>query len=152
MAPARNRVTPTGDIVAIPLRGAWTGNRGIIHRGRDIARFHASDLWITCVLEFRGRKQEQWRPHHYTFLFFHDEAVSFAMNGNRGLLARRLDQAEHLAGFLVVPVLQVLHAVLVLRVEVTLVRTGDRVLRQARYVVVNVNEQRHPGPLALKWD
>jgi len=78
MAPARNRVTPTGDIVAIPLRGAWTGNRGILHRGREIVRFHAGDLWITCALEFRGRRQQQWQPHHYTFLFFHDEAVSFA--------------------------------------------------------------------------
>jgi hypothetical protein len=29
-------------------------------------------------LEFKGRWQEQWRPQHYTFLFFHDEAVSFA--------------------------------------------------------------------------
>jgi hypothetical protein len=67
-----------GDIEAIPLRGAWTGNRGILHRGTDIVRFHASDLWITCALEFRGRWQQQWRPHHYTFLFFHDEAVSFA--------------------------------------------------------------------------
>jgi hypothetical protein len=76
--PARNRVTPTGDIEAIPLRGAWTGNRGILHRDREIVRFHASDLWITCALEFRGRWQEQWQPHHYTFLFFHDEAVSFA--------------------------------------------------------------------------
>jgi hypothetical protein len=78
VSPARNRVTPTGEIVAIPLRGAWTGNRGILHRGREIVRFHAGDLWITCALEFRGRHQEQWRPGHYTFLFFHDEAVSFA--------------------------------------------------------------------------
>ena len=78
MSPARNRVTPTGEIVAIPLRGAWTGNRGILHRGREIVRFHASDLWITCALRFKGRHQEQWRPGHYTFLFFHDEAVSFA--------------------------------------------------------------------------
>ncbi len=77
-APARNRVTPTGEIVAIPLRGAWTGNRGILHDGRDIVRFHASDLWITCALEFRGNWREQWQPHHYTFLFFHDEAVSFS--------------------------------------------------------------------------
>jgi hypothetical protein len=67
-----------GDIVAIPLRGAWTGNRGILHSGREIVRFHASDLWITCALEFRGRWHEQWRPGHYTFLFFHDEAVAFA--------------------------------------------------------------------------
>jgi hypothetical protein len=75
---ARNRVTPMGDIVAIGLRGAWTGNRGILHSGREIVRFHASDRWITCALEFRGRWHEQWQPHHYTFLYFHDEAVSFA--------------------------------------------------------------------------
>lgn len=78
MSPERNRVTPTGDIVAIPLRGAWTGNRGILHAGRRIVRFHAGDLWITCALEFRGRRHEQWRPHHFTWLYFHDEAVSFA--------------------------------------------------------------------------
>lgn len=75
---ARNRVTPTGDIVAIPLRGAWIGNRGILHRDREIVRFHASDLWITCALEFRGWWREQWLPGRYTHLFFHDEAVSFA--------------------------------------------------------------------------
>jgi hypothetical protein len=78
VTPARNRVTPRGDIEAIALRGAWTGNRGILHRGREIVRFHASDLWITCALTFRGRRMQQWHPHHYTPLFFHDEAVSFA--------------------------------------------------------------------------
>jgi hypothetical protein len=71
MSPARNRVTPSGEIVAIPLPGAWTGNRGILHRGREIVRFHAGDLWIICALQFRGRQ-------HYTFLFFHDEAVALA--------------------------------------------------------------------------
>ena len=77
--PERNRVTPMGEIVAIPLRGAWTGNRGILHSGRQIVRFHASDLWITCALQFRGRYHpDQWLPRHYTFLYFHDEAVSFA--------------------------------------------------------------------------
>jgi len=78
MSTARNRVTPLGDIEATPLRGAWTGNRGRIHEGREIVRFHASDLWIICALEFRGRWSEQWLPNHYTFLFFHDEAVAFA--------------------------------------------------------------------------
>jgi len=71
-------VTPLGEIEAFPLRGSWTGNRGILHRGREIVRFHASDLWITCALEFRDRWHEQWRPHHFTWLYFHDEAVSFA--------------------------------------------------------------------------
>jgi len=78
MSPARNRVTPLGDVVAIPLRGAWTGNRGRIHSGREIVRFHAGDLWITCALQFRDRWNAQWQPNHYTYLFFHDEAVSFA--------------------------------------------------------------------------
>ena len=36
MTPARNRVTPLADIEAIALRGAWMGNRGILHRGREI--------------------------------------------------------------------------------------------------------------------
>ncbi len=74
----RNRVTPTGEIVATPLRGAWTGNRGVIHEGREIVRFHAGDLWITCALEFRGRHRELWIPNRWTPLFFHDEAVALA--------------------------------------------------------------------------
>jgi hypothetical protein len=71
-------VTPLGEIEAFPLRGAWTGNRGILHRDREIVRLHAGDLWITCALEFRGRWRKQWQPHQFTFLYFHDEAVSFA--------------------------------------------------------------------------
>ncbi|HEY2054825.1 MAG TPA: hypothetical protein VGH14_12910 [Solirubrobacterales bacterium] len=76
--PERNRVTPTGEIVATPLRGAWTGNRGVLHEGREIVRFHAGNLWITCALEFRDRHRELWIPDRWTPLFFHDEAVAFA--------------------------------------------------------------------------
>ncbi len=96
---ARNRVTPNGDIVAIPLRGAWTGNRGILHSGQEIVRFHASDLWITCALEFRGRWHEQWRPHHYTFLFFHDEAVSLAAGHRPCAECRRADYNAYRAAW-----------------------------------------------------
>lgn len=90
MPPHRNRVTPSSEIVAIELRGAWTGNRGILHGvgpdgrpgrdrdGAEIVRHHAGIAWITCVLEFRGRSIPQWAPGHYTPLFFHDEAVAFA--------------------------------------------------------------------------
>ena len=74
----RNRVTPLGDIVSTPSRGAWTGNRGCLHRGTEIVRFHAGDLWIVCALAFRGRHSELWRPGRFTWLFFHDEAVAFA--------------------------------------------------------------------------
>jgi hypothetical protein len=73
-----NRVTPLGDTVATPLRGAWTGNRGCLHRGQDIVRFHAGDLWIVCALRFKDRHSELWRPGRFTWLFFHDEAVAFA--------------------------------------------------------------------------
>src|SRR6202021_735725 len=53
--------TPTGEIVATPLRGAWTGNRGVLHEGREIVRFHGGNLWITCAREFRGTPR---RPFH----------------------------------------------------------------------------------------
>ena len=89
VSPARNRVTPLGEIEAFPLRGAWTGNRGILHSGRELVRFHASDLWITCALQFRGWWHEQWRPHHFTWLYFHDEAVSFAAGHRPCALCRR---------------------------------------------------------------
>ena len=89
--PERNRVTPLGDVVAIELRGAWTGNRGRIHTGHEITRFHASDLWITCALEFKGRWNQQWLPTHYTFLFFHDEAVSLAAGHRPCAECRRAD-------------------------------------------------------------
>jgi hypothetical protein len=82
-------VTPLGDIVAIPLRGAWTGNRGCLHRGEEIVRFHASDLWIVCELEFRGWHSELFRPGRFTWLFFHDEAVAFAAGHRPCALCRR---------------------------------------------------------------
>jgi hypothetical protein len=89
--PARNRVTPLGEIEAFALRGAWTGNRGVLHRGREIVRFHGGDLWITCALRFKDRWHEQWQPHHYTFLYFHDEAVSFAAGHRPCAECRRAD-------------------------------------------------------------
>jgi hypothetical protein len=89
--PAQNRVTPYGDLVAIPLRGAWTGNRGILHDGARIVRFHASDLWITCALQFHGRWSQQWQPHHFTWLYFHDEAVSLAAGHRPCAECRRSD-------------------------------------------------------------
>ena len=33
MTPARNRVSPRGEIIAVPGRGAWMGNRGRLHEG-----------------------------------------------------------------------------------------------------------------------
>jgi len=79
--PARNRVSPLGEIIAVSGRGAWMGNRGRLHRGRgtrEVVRNHQHKTWITCALSFRGRRVPQWEPNRYTPLFFLDEAVALA--------------------------------------------------------------------------
>jgi hypothetical protein len=93
--PERNRVTPLGEIVAVPLRGAWCGNRGILHRGHEVVRSHASDLWITCALSFKDWRLPQWEDHHFTLLFFHDEAVSLAAGHRPCALCRRADYTAY---------------------------------------------------------
>lgn len=85
----RNRVTPAGEIVAIELRGAWLGNRGILHRGTEIVRFHAASAWIICELEHKDWHLPQWKEGHFTLLFFHDEAVALAAGHRPCALCRR---------------------------------------------------------------
>ena len=80
-APARNRVSPLGEIIAAPGRGTWMGNRGRLHDGRgtpEVVRNHRTRAWITCRLSFWDRRAAQWEPGHYTPLFFLDEAVALA--------------------------------------------------------------------------
>jgi len=77
--PLQNRVTPFGDIVALPGRGLMMGNRGILHDDRArIVRPWQGRRWIACKLEFRGRKRVVMRPHSYTELFFLDEAAALS--------------------------------------------------------------------------
>ena len=77
--PLQNRVTPFGELVAIPERGLMMGNRGVLHDERQrIQRPWRLQRWIACVLEFRGRKRAVMQPHSYTELFFLDEATAFA--------------------------------------------------------------------------
>jgi hypothetical protein len=87
--PLPNRVTPLGDIVAIPLRGAWLGNRGKLHRDHEIVRYTRNRAWITCALRYKNWSIPQWAPGHYTVLFFHDEAVSLAAGHRPCALCRR---------------------------------------------------------------
>jgi hypothetical protein len=87
----RNRVTPFGQIVAIPQRGLFMGNRGSIHRGRAIVRPWQIRRWITCVLEFRGWVAPKWQPGRWTPLFFWDEAVALAAGHRPCALCRRGD-------------------------------------------------------------
>ncbi len=76
----QNRVTPFGDIVAVPERGTMMGNRGILHDAcRRLGRRRwAHKAWICCLTEFGARKRQIMAPGHYTELFFLDEAVALA--------------------------------------------------------------------------
>ncbi len=79
--PLQNRVLPTGEIVADPARGLFTGNRGILHdAGRRLgtARWRHPH-WIVCALEHpRGVTRPVMSPGAWTELFFLDEAVALA--------------------------------------------------------------------------
>jgi hypothetical protein len=77
--PRQNRVTPFGEIVAVPERGTVMGNRGRLHdeRGR-IRRPWQVTRWLLCRLEFNGRRRTVMAPDRYTELFFLDEATGLA--------------------------------------------------------------------------
>jgi hypothetical protein len=77
--PWRNRVTPFGDIIAVPARGTLMGNRGVLHNAeRSIVRDSQVKRWIACRLEFRGRHRVVMTPGRWTELFFLDEATALA--------------------------------------------------------------------------
>ena len=92
--PLQNRVTPTGDIVATPHRGLFTGNRGIIHdpATRTLTRRWANKAWLTCVCEFRGRRRKVMGGRSWTELFFLDEATALSA-GHRPCFYCRRDDA-----------------------------------------------------------
>ena len=92
--PLQNRVLPTGEIIAIPARGMFVGNRGIIHDPATrtlLRRRWSTDAWITCVLEFRGRMRKVMERRSWTELFFLDEATSFAAGHRPCFYCRRED-------------------------------------------------------------
>jgi hypothetical protein len=77
--PHRNRVTPLGEIVAVPERGTLMGNRGVLHdEGGTLRRDWQVRRWIACRLEFRGRHRDILQPRRWTELFFLDEATALA--------------------------------------------------------------------------
>jgi hypothetical protein len=119
--PLQNRVTPSGDIIATPHRGLFTGNRGIIHDPATktlLRKRWSSPAWITCLCEFRGWRRPVMGRRSWTELFFLDEATAFAAghrpcffcrrddanrfrtawekgNGVKGIRAREMDAALH---------------------------------------------------------
>jgi len=75
----QNRVDPLGQLHAVPARGDFMGNRGILHNAQQhIVTQWRGKAWITCQLQFKGRQSPVFAPDSYSQLFFRDEATAFA--------------------------------------------------------------------------
>jgi hypothetical protein len=77
--PYQNRVDPYGQFHAVEARGAWMGNRGVLHNeaGEIVVQWRLK-RWITCTLTFKNRRRQVFTPHRYSELFFLDEATAFS--------------------------------------------------------------------------
>jgi hypothetical protein len=97
--PLQNRVTPLGDVVAVPERGLVYGNRGCLHNpAGEVVRRAATRRWIACRLSYRGWYQGAVpRPGRFTGLFFLDDATAFAAGHRPCALCRRDDYRRVLA-------------------------------------------------------
>src|SRR6202011_116301 len=92
----QNRVTPFGDIVAIPQRGIFTGNRGIIHDPQTrtlLTKRWTNKAWLICSCEYKGRQRKVMGRQTWTELFFLDEAVALAA-GHRPCFRCRREAAS----------------------------------------------------------
>jgi hypothetical protein len=92
--PLQNRVLPTGEIVAIPDRGTFVGNRGIIHDPETrtlLKRRWSIQAWLVCALHFRGRRRKVMERQSWTELFFLDEATALAVGHRPCFFCRRED-------------------------------------------------------------
>lgn len=69
--PLQNRVDPWGKLQAVPMRGSFMGNRGILHNeSRRIVRPWAGKSWVTCVRQFNGIQRAVFDKGAYSELFF----------------------------------------------------------------------------------
>lgn len=104
--PLQNRVDPYGVIHAVPERGLFTGNRGIIHDPETktlLKKRWALQAWIICVCQFRnvrrepmGRNREGGRAG-WTELFFLDEVTALAA-GHRPCFFCQRERAKDFVG------------------------------------------------------
>ena len=93
--PFRNRVNPYGEIEAVPERGTLMGNRGcLINAQRQLIKPFQLQRWISCVLEFKGRRHPIMTPGLWTELFFLDEATALAA-GHRPCVECRRPAAQN---------------------------------------------------------
>ena len=90
--PHPNRVDPEGRLHAVPHRLAWYGNRGCLHDAAGhVRRAWQGTRWITCVLDFKGRRRTLLQHGRFTELFFLDEASAYAAGHRPCAECRRAD-------------------------------------------------------------
>ncbi|MDX8492439.1 hypothetical protein RFN29_12700 [Mesorhizobium sp. VK22B] len=96
--PLQNRVDPFGAIHAVPERGLFMGNRGIIHDPDTrtlLKKRWALPTWIICACEFRNVRRAPMgrnRPGGkagWTELFFLDEVTALAAGHRPCFFCRR---------------------------------------------------------------
>ncbi len=97
----QNRVNPLGQLIETQARGAWLGNRGVIHNElEEIVRPYRTKAWITCQLQFRGRHREIMQRDRWTELFFLDEATAFSAGHRPCFQCRYNDHQRFRKGWL----------------------------------------------------
>lgn len=103
--PLQNRVDPFGAIHAVPARGMFTGNRGIIHDPATkslLARRWTGKAWIICRCAFRGLRRDPMGRNGpggragWTELFFLDEVTALAA-GHRPCFFCQRERAREFA-------------------------------------------------------
>lgn len=99
--PLRNRVGPDGLITDAPVRGLFTGNRGILHRADKVMgpALWKHRAWICCTLDWQGRKRDMMTGRNWTELFFLDEAVALAAGHRPCAYCRRAAYTQFMDGW-----------------------------------------------------
>jgi hypothetical protein len=111
--PLQNRVDPFGTIHAVPQRGLFTGNRGIIHDPATktlLKKRWTLKAWIVCACDFKNVRREPMgrnRPGGsdglgkagWTELFFLDEVTALAAGHRPCFYCRRERATDFLNRF-----------------------------------------------------
>jgi hypothetical protein len=102
--PLQNRVDPFGDIHALPARGMFTGNRGVIHDPQTrtlLKRRWTTKAWLICVCEFDDRRRDVMGRNArgggagWTELFFLDEVTALSAGHRPCFFCRREKAVEY---------------------------------------------------------
>ncbi len=106
--PLQNRVDPFGALHAVPERGLFTGNRGIIHDPDTrslLGRRWTTRAWIVCECDFGERRRDPMGCNGpggkagWTELFFLDEVTALAAGHRPCFYCRRERASDVLARF-----------------------------------------------------